>query len=213
MKRKNLIQIILLILLIILSISIFNYYYEKNSSVQKNKIDNEEKFSGKTSLSSQQNLIEDIKYTANNTKGDIYEILADFGEANLEDPELMFLTNVKSKIIFNNREKKNIYLTSNFANFNTKTFETTFIKNVKIKRHNEIITGEELYMILDIDKENAQNELDKEQNVLRMSNNVLFQKPGYEMKADVLEIDLITKNLKIYMHNSNNKVMINSKLR
>ena len=46
-----------------------------------------------------------------------------------------------------------------------------------------------------------------------MSNNVLFQKPGYEMKADVLEIDLITKNLKIYMHNSNNKVMINSKLR
>ena len=212
MKRKNLIQIILLILLIILSISIFNYYYEKNSSVQKNKIDNEEKFSGKTSLSSQQNLIEDIKYTANNTKGDIYEILADFGEASLEDPELMFLTNVKSKIIFNNREK-NIYLTSNFANFNTKTFETTFIKNVKIKRHNEIITGEELYMILDIDKENAQNELDKEQNVLRMSNNVLFQKPGYEMKADVLEIDLITKNLKIYMHNSNNKVMINSKLR
>ena len=112
MKRKNLIQIILLILLIILSISIFNYYYEKNSSVQKNKIDNEEKFSGKTSLSSQQNLIEDIKYTANNTKGDIYEILADFGEANLEDPELMFLTNVKSKIIFNNREKKK-YL-SNF---------------------------------------------------------------------------------------------------
>ena len=213
MKKKNLIQIILLILLIILSISIFNYYYEKHSSVQKNKIDNEEKFSGKTSLSSQQNLIEDIKYTANNTKGDIYEILADFGEANLEDPELMFLTNVKSKIIFNNREKKNIYLTSNFANFNTKTFETTFIKNVKIIRHNEIITGEELYMILDIDKENAQNELDKEQNVLRMSNNVLFQKPGYEMKADVLEIDLITKNLKIYMHNSNNKVMINSKLR
>ena len=68
-------------------------------------------------------------------------------------------------------------------------------------------------MILDIDKENAQNELDKEQNVLRMSNNVLFQKPGYEMKADVLEIDLINKNLKIYMHNSNNKVMINSKLR
>ena len=43
-----------------------------------------------------------------------------------------------------------------------------------------------------------------------MSNNVLFQKPGYEMKADVLEIDLITKNLKIYMNNTNNKVLIKS---
>ena len=154
-------------------------------------------------------MIEDIKYTANNTNGDIYEILADFGEANLENPELMFLTNVKSKIIFNNTEK-NINLTSNFANFNTKTFETTFIKNVKIIRHNETITGDELYMVLDVDEENTQNDLNKEQNILRMSNNVLFQKPGYEMKADVLEIDLITKNLKIYMNNSNNKVLINS---
>ena len=72
-------------------------------------------FSNNKTLSNQQNLIKDIKYRATNTNGDIYEILADFGEANLEDPELMFLTNVKSKIIFNNIEK-NINLTSNFAN-------------------------------------------------------------------------------------------------
>ena len=213
MRRKYLIQIILLIILVILSISIFNYYYEKNSPVKKDRISDEKNLSNNISLSNQQNLIEDIKYTANNTKGDIYEILADFGEASLEDPELMFLTNVRSKIIFNESEKENIYLTSNFANFNTKTFETTFIKNVKIIRHNEVVTGDELYMVLEVDKENTQNDLSKEQNILRMSRNVLFQKPGYEMKADVLEIDLITKNLKIYMHNSNNKVMINSKLR
>ena len=213
MRRKYLIQIILLIILVILSISIFNYYYEKNSPVKKNKISDEKNLSNNKSLSSQQNLIEDIKYTANNTEGDVYEILADFGEASLEDPELMFLTNVRSKIIFNNSEKENIYLTSNFANFNTKTFETTFIKNVKIIRLNEIVTGDELYMVLEVDKENAQNDQSKEQNILRMSHNVLFQKPGYEMKADVLEIDLITKNLKIYMHNSNNKVMINSELK
>ena len=67
-------------------------------------------------------------------------------------------------------------------------------------------------MVLGVDKENNQNDLSKEQNILRMSNNVLFQKPGYKMKADVLEIDLITKNLKIYMNNSNNKVLINSEL-
>ncbi len=213
MRRKYFIQIILLIILVILSISIFNYYYEKNSPVKKNKISDEKNLSNNKSLSSQQNLIEDIKYTANNTEGDVYEILADFGEASLEDPELMFLTNVRSKIIFNNSEKENIYLTSNFANFNTKTFETTFIKNVKIIRLNEIVTGDELYMVLEVDKENAQNDQSKEQNILRMSHNVLFQKPGYEMKADVLEIDLITKNLKIYMHNSNNKVMINSELK
>ena len=213
MKKKYLIQIVLLILLISLSITIFNYYYKENSVVKKNKINDEKKFSDNTSLTNQQNLIEDIKYTANNTKGDIYEILADTGEASLEDPELMFLTNVKSKIIFDNTEKENIFLTSNFANFNTKTFETTFLKNVKIIRHNEIITGDQLYMVFDVDEKNTQNDPNKEQNILRMSHNVLFQKPGYEMKADVLEIDLITKNLKIYMHNSSNKVLINSELK
>ena len=210
MKRKYLIQIILLLLLTILSISIFNYYYEKDSPVRKDKKNEEKSFSDGKTLSNQQNLIEDIKYRATNTNGDIYEILADYGEANLENPELMFLTNVKSKIIFNNTEKKNINLTSNFANFNTKTFETTFVKNVKIVRQNETITGDELYMVLDVDEENTQNDLGKEQNILRMSNNVLLQKPGYEMKADILEIDLITRNLKIYMNNTNNKVLIKS---
>ncbi len=210
MKRKYLIQIILLLLLTILSISIFNYYYEKDSPVRKDKKNEEKSFSDGKTLSNQQNLIEDIKYRATNTNGDIYEILADYGEANLENPELMFLTNVKSKIIFNNTEKKNINLTSNFANFNTKTFETTFVKNVEIVRQNETITGDELYIVLDVDEENTQNDLGKEQNILRMSNNVLLQKPGYEMKADILEIDLITKNLKIYMNNTNNKVLIKS---
>ncbi len=210
MKRKYLIQIILLLLLFVLSISIFNYYYEKDSPVKKDKKNEEKSFSDDKTLSNQQNLIEDIKYRATNTNGDIYEILADYGEANLENPELMFLTNVKSKIIFNNTEKKNINLTSNFANFNTKTFETTFVKNVEIVRQNETITGDELYIVLDVVEDNTQNDLNKEQNILRMSNNVLLQKPGYEMKADILEIDLITKNLKIYMNNTNNKVLIKS---
>ncbi len=212
MNRKYLIQIILLILLIILSISIFSYYYNKDSAVKKNKII-EESFSDNKTISNQKNLIEDIKYRATNINGDIYEILADFGEANLEDPELMFLTNVRSKIIFSNTEKENIHLTSNFANFNTKTFETTFIEDVEIIRQNETITGDELYMVLDVEKENTQNDQSKKQNMLRMTNNIFFQKPGYEMKADVLEIDLITKNLKIYMHNSKNKVLINSELK
>ena len=84
---------------------------------------------------------------------------------------------------------------------------------MEIIRQNETITGDELYMVLDVEKENTQNDQSKKQNMLRMTNNIFFQKPGYEMKADVLEIDLITKNLKIYMHNSKNKVLINSELK
>ena len=59
----------------------------------------------------------------------------------------MFLTNVKANIIFKN--KSNIELTSDYANFNTKTFETTFMDNVLILLEDETILGESLYLVFD----------------------------------------------------------------
>ena len=40
-----------------------------------------------------------------------------------------------------------------------------------------------------------------------MSKNVFYKKPGYTLKADILEIDLISKNSKIYMNEDNKKVI------
>ena len=212
MKKKTIVQVLLFIILILVSFSIFGYYYKK--SIDKIEISNQEIIieDKNKSFNNQQNLIENIKYTANNNAGDIYEILADYSEPSIENPELMFLTNVKSNIIFKNTKKENIYLTSDFANFNTKTFETLFVNNVKILRKNEIITGNELYLILDIEDSEIENTTSKEQNIIRMSHNVLYQKPGYTLKADILEVDLITKNSKIYMYNSAKKVNVISDL-
>ncbi len=211
MKNKILIQIILLISLLIISILTFDFYYKKNEP-KKSEIKKTKNSIENTTSSDQENLIFDIKYSANNTAGDIFEIFSEYGETNSENPELMFLTNVKARIIFKNKDKESVNLTSNFANFNTKTFETTFIENVKIIRHDEKIEGDKLYMVLDQDEEILKNDPNKKENILRMSQNVLFQKPGYELKADILEIDLITKNLKIYMNNLDNKVIINAEL-
>ena len=124
----------------------------------------------------------------------------------------MFLTNVTGKILFKNNKKPDILLTSKFANFNTVTFETTFIDDVKITRKDEIITGDELYLVLDNEEKNgeAKTIISKENNLIRMSYNVFFTKPGYTLKADILEIDLITKNTKIYMNNGIKKVTVTS---
>ena len=211
MKKKTLIQIFLLVLLIFISFVIINLYLKKNVSLNDEKKTEVTSSDNQKDIDNQNNLIENIKYTANNTKGDIYEIIADFGETNLENPEMMFLTNVKGNIIFMNKE--DVYLTSDFANFNTKTFETTFIDNVNVNRANEIITGDELYLVLDFEDEVIDNNLKKEQNIIRMSNNILFQKPGYQLKADILEIDLITKNIKIYMKDELNKVVVKTELK
>ena len=137
-------------------------------------------------INSQENLIEDIRYTTKNLRGDVYEILADTGETNKENPEILFLKNVKGSIKFISKNKENVQLKSNFANFNTKTFETTFISDVKVSRKDEIITGDKLYLVFDLENESNSENLDKEQNILGMWDNVLVQKPGYTLKADIL---------------------------
>ena len=124
----------------------------------------------------------------------------------------MFLTNVKGKVIFKDDNKPKIILTSKFADFNTVSFETTFKENVKITRQDEVITGDKLYLVLDNEEQDSDDlsKTPKEENLIRMSNNIFFKKPGYTLKADVLEIDLTTKNTKIFMNNKLKKVMITS---
>ena len=205
-SKKTLIQTLLIVILILLNFVVFNFYYK--ADFKKDQVDLKNKEIGEKSLKVKKNdLIENLKYTSNNSRGDIYELFADFGEANIKNPDIMFLTNVNGRI--KSKNKPDVLLTSNFANFNTKTFETTFIDNVKISRHDEIITGDELYLVLDLDKD----DLNKEENLLRMSNNVFFKKPGYSLEADIVEIDLITKNSKIYMKNSIKKVSATSVLK
>ena len=203
MEKKSLIQIFLIILLFIIALLIFNHFYTSNDSaknIEKKIIDTE--INEKQSVD--KNIIENVQYSFNNSKGDIYQVLADFGEINLDNPNLMFLTNVNASLILTN--KTNIILTSDFANFNTKTFETTFINNIKVERDEEIITGDELYLVLEQEKKENNNDSSLEENLIRISNNILYKKPGYSLKADILEIDLITKNIKIFMLDKEKKV-------
>tara|TARA_B100001093_G_scaffold513316_1_gene584976 strand:- start:1294 stop:1926 length:633 start_codon:yes stop_codon:yes gene_type:complete len=210
MGKKTLVQIFLFILLILLVLFTFIFFY--NSDEVKQSSDKPENTNINTASSQgDQNMIESIKYTSSNNNGDVFEIFADFGEPSLINPELMLLKSVKAQIIFTN--KNNINLTSDFADFNTKTFETLFFDNVKITRLDEVMTGEKLYLVLENDDELVEKDLKKEQNILRMSNNILFEKPGYTLKADILEIDLITKNLKIYMNDKLEKVFGSSKIK
>ena len=204
MGKKSLIQIFLIVLLFIVTLLIFNHFYISNKSLEnpKNKeVTNIEKDNEQVV---DKNIIENVQYSLNNNKGDIYQVLADFGEINLDNPNLMFLTNVNASLILAN--KTNIILTSDFANFNTKTFETTFIKNIKVERDEETITGDELYLVLENETNNTKKTPLSDENLIRISNNVLYKKPGYSLEADILEMDLISKNIKIFMLDKQKKV-------
>ena len=212
MGKKTLIQISLLIFLILLSYLVVNKYFFKTNSTQQITKKNIDQVNTDDDLKNKQDLIKNIKYTSNNAAGDIYELIADYGESNSENPNLMYLTNVKGKVIFKDENKPSIILISKFADFNTVSFETTFKEKVKITRQDEVITGDRLYLVLDNEEKNSNDlsRIPEEENLIRMSDNIFFKKPGYTLKADVLEIDLTTKNTKIYMNNELKKVMITS---
>ena len=211
MEKKTLIQIFIVFIIFLISIFIYQTYYSKD--FQDNVPTNTEtKINDNTDISNKgQNLIQNIKYTSNNTKGDIYEILADYGETSLTDPDLMFLTNVTGNIFF--QEKDNIKLFSDFASFNTKTFETTFINNVRIIRGEETITGNELYLVLEQKEELIKDNPNIDQNLIKILYNVVFKSPGYTLKADIIEIDIITKNMKIFMDKKIKKVTATGKIK
>ncbi len=207
MNKKTIIQICLTTILIITSFLIFNFFYvskkdNQNLDAKKNaNINNELNNTDK-------NIIQDIEYSLNNDKGNIYKVIADYGEVKTDNPDLMFLTNVTATVIFSDNMK--IISTSDFANFNSKTFETTFLNNVQIKKDDEIITGDELYLVLENNNKEILDKPNKEENLIRISNNVIYKKPGYSLKADILELDLITKNIKIYMLNNKQKILAKS---
>ena len=210
MGKKIFFQLFLLVLLIIITFSIFSIYYKTDKTLKSSK-KIEIKNPDETKSNDGKNIIQDIRYTSNNNNGDILEILANYGEPSKEIDDLMFLTKVEANIILMN--KSNIKLTSDYANFNTKTFETTFINNVKVFRNDETILGNELYLVFDQTEEVLKNDINADQNLIRISHNVIIKKPGYILEADVLEIDLITKNTKVYMNNLKEKVQAIRKLK
>lgn len=208
MGKKKLIQLFLLFLLILVTFFVLNIYYKSDKTIKSSKkIEVSEDIKSKDGKS----IIQDIKYTSNNNNGDIFEILADYGEPSTEIDNQMFLTKVIANIIL--KDRSSIKLTSDYANFNTKTFETTFIDNVEIFRNDETIFGKELYLVFDQTSEVLINNSDVDQNLIRISHDVIIKKPGYIMKADVIEIDLITKNIKVFMNNKNDKVEAISKFK
>ena len=45
-------------------------------------------------------------------------------------------------------------------------------------------------------------------NLASMYNNIIYKKPGTQLNADRLEIDLISKNTKIFMDDESEKIKI-----
>ena len=196
MYRKILIQFFLLILLFGIIIFTFFFYFHKKENLKQTNIhlstDDDSKIDDKTGT-----LIENMSYLFSDKKGNNYELISEFGKVDIDNPDKIFMTNVTAIIHLINASP--ITITSKHAYYNKKSHETNFFKDVKLNYLAHKATSQNL-------------DLSFQNNLASMYNNVIYKKPGTKLTADRLNIDLVTKNSKIFMDNKSEKIKIIEKI-
>ena len=181
-------RIFVLLTIITLLILIYFKFFEKEKVIQEKITQNEEIYSS--------NILENVEYISKDVKGNEYLIKAEKGEIDFKDSNIIFLEKVNAIIKLTNSEK--IYIQSNFGKYNTNNFDTIFSKNVIVEYLENKVTGEYIDFSL-------------VQNRMIISNNVIYTNMENILKADVIEMNIDTKDTKIFMYEENKKVNVKNK--
>ena len=180
-------------LLILFTIIIFFFiYYEFNKEEKISETITD--VSEDTIYSS--NIIENVFYNSKDASGNEYIIKALKGEIDHSNSNIIFLTNVKAIIKLKN--SSDITISSNYGKYNIENYDTIFSKNVIIKYMDNNINGEYLYFSLN-------------KNMMIISREVTYTSTENFLKADVIEMNLKTKDIKIFMYEKEKKIKIKNK--
>ena len=187
MKKRNVIFIIIFFLIILI---ILYFKYQKEEKVVKIEPENPE------NISYNSNIIEDIYYSSKDAKGNEYIIKASQGEIDYKYTQIIYLTNVTALIKLTN--SNDVEITSKYGKYNSNNLDTIFSKNVVINYLENKITSEYL-------------DSSMRRNSMIISKNVVYTNLENILKADVIEMNIDTKDTKIFMHKDTERVNIKSK--
>ena len=189
MGQKSLIQLIIVLLIIWISVTVYLNYFTKDSEDLATKIKTLKTENIKDETS---NYIENISYISKIGENK-YEIIADRTKIKINEPDIMFLENVAAFITLKNSNI--IKVTSDFAKYNSKNYDTIFSKNVIATYPEHKITGE----LLDFSFVN---------NIGIFSTNIVYVGSKTKMFADKIEVNLTNNDTKIFMLDQSKKVII-----
>ena len=190
MQKKNILQSILFLIIITIFFVIY-FLYKKDQNIVFIKENIIEK-----NLDNESNLMKDIEYLSKDNNGNQYKIKSNFGQIDNKNPNLILMTDVEAIISMSN--KKKILIFSKYASYNSKNYETDFYNDVKLHYESHNIQAQNL-------------NLSFENNLVSMSNNIIYKNLDTNIIADKLEIDFLNKKTKIFMEDSNQKIKILTK--
>ena len=190
MNSKTSIQIILaVIIFIIFGIFYYKYFYKQSLDEGKNqKIEILEEEKSKLAG----NIIKSINYNSEDKNGNIYFIESEYGEFSGEDENIIFMTKVKAIIKLSDGSIMN--LESNNAKYNVSSNDTNFFNNVRLDYSDHSVNADNIDVFFKDGK-------------LAAYSNLVYKNLNLDLFADKVEIDLISKNSKIFMYD-NKKIKI-----
>ena len=141
------------------------------------------------------NIIEDVSYSAKDTKGNEYFLKASEGTIDQNDSNYIFLKSVNALINLKNYNL--VQISSDFGKYNINNYDTIFSKNVIITYLDNKITGDYL-------------DFSWEKNLMIISRDVILKNNKSSLQADVIEVNIETRDIKIFMYEENKKVNIKS---
>ena len=196
MKRK----IILVTIFIIIFFSFLIFFYlnsnynneliKKRPQAESIERENIEKID---EIIESSNIIEDVSYSAKDTKGNEYFLKASEGTIDRSESNYIFLKSVSA--IVNLKDSKIIEISSDFGKYNIKNYDTIFSKNVIIKYLDNKISGDYL-------------DFSWEKNFMIISRDVILENSENSLQADVIEVNIKTRDIKIFMYEENKKINI-----
>jgi len=190
MNKKTGLQVVMVLVIIIISLWFYLKYFTKSFEDAKETLVIEKIDENQNSTST---YINDINYVSTDAKGNKYQITAKQAEIKIENSNIMFLKDVMAFIFI--KDSETIKITSNMGKYNSKNYDTIFSKNVIVIYSEHKITGE----YLDFSFLN---------NLGTFTSNVIYDGEETKLFTDKVEMNLTTKDIKIFMKDPGKKVLI-----
>ena len=190
MNVKILIQLLLFIILASTAVTYYNFYKDNKTNTDVNEMSNDNEISIDKSVS---NLITNISYSSTDNLGNEFMIKSKIGKISIDNPNVVYMTNVNAIINLINSDK--VMINSKYAKYNRINYETSFEKDVFLTFQAHRITSQNL-------------DLSFEKNLATIYNKIEYDNNNLKLNADILEIDLIKKDTRIFMNNEYKKIKV-----
>ena len=186
-------------LLIFFLIIIFLFFFIRNTFLKEQKIIvnldlNKDKIIEEIGTEkNQNNIIENLNYISIDAKGNEYILNAKYGEESKEDSNIIILKQVLGTIKLKN--KSDIEIKSDFAKYNSITFDTNFYENVLGLFEESKISSDNLDLFF-------------KNNKAIMYNNIKYLSRNTAANADEISFNLLNGDVNVKMFDKKKKIQI-----